>query len=103
MRGGGSITDPLLPPAAEVPTPAPGAGNINLPTQLGGRAGVPEYDDALPGFSGNFSASDTADPIMYPRRFDVPVAEITAEQRDELPVPIEATYRVAIPNDLLEL
>lgn len=104
MRGGGTVNDPLTPPpSVDEPQPDPGYSPTILPTQLGGIDGVPEYDDELPGFSGNYSDSDIADPIMYPRRFDIDAAEIPAEQRDELPVPIPATYQVAIPNDLLEL
>lgn len=104
MRGGGTVNDPLTPPpSVDEPQPDPGYSPTILPTQLGGIDGVPEYDDELPGFSGNYSDSDIADPIMYPRRFDIDAAEIPAELRDELPVPITATYQVAIPNDLLEL
>ncbi|WP_405120748.1 hypothetical protein [Pseudomonas leptonychotis] len=104
MRGGGGVNDPLTPPpSVDEPQPDPGYSPTILPTQLGGRSGVPDYDEDLPGFSGNFSNSDVSDPIMYPRRFDFDAAEIPADKRDELPVPIAATYRVAIPNDLLEL
>lgn len=104
MRGGGTVNDPLTPPpSVDEPQPDPGYSPTILPTQLGGIDGVPEYDDELPGFSGNYSDSDIAEPIMYPRRFDIDAAEIPAELRDELPVPIAATYQVAIPNDLLEL
>jgi hypothetical protein len=103
MRGGGAVSDPLTLPASldeAQPLPLPA---VALPTQIGGYSGVPAYDEALPGFAGNFSVSDIFGPVMYPRRFDVPAAELTVEQRDELPVPITATYNVAIPNDLLEL
>jgi hypothetical protein len=104
MRGGGTVTDSLTPPpSVDEPQPDSGYTPTILPTQLGGIDGVPEYDEDLPGFSGNYSTSDIAEPIMYPRRFDIDAAEIPAEQRDELPVPIPATYQVAIPNDLLEL
>jgi hypothetical protein len=104
MRGGGAVTDPLTPPpSVDEPQPDPDFTRTVLPTQLGGRSGVPEYDDELPGFAGNYTTSDIADPLVYPRRFDVDALEIDAGQRDELPVPITATYRVAIPNDLLEL
>jgi hypothetical protein len=103
MRGGGTVTDPLIPPASvDEPQPDPNAPAISLPTQLGGRTGVPAYDDELPGFAGNYSVMDNGAPT-FPRRFDVDAAEIAAEQRDELPVQIAADYRVAIPNDLLEL
>jgi len=100
MRGGGAVSDPLVPPPS-VDEPQDDSYTVtNLPTQLGGRTDSPPYDDELPGFAGNYS---TGSGEQYPRRFDLPAVEIPAEQRDELPVPIEATYRVAIPNDLLEL
>ena len=103
MRGGGTTTDPLLPPAAiDEPQPDPSPVVVGLPTQLGGRSGVPPYDEELPGFSGNYSHSDIADPIMYPREFKIILAEIPAEQRDELVVPVTAIYNLAIPNDTLE-
>lgn len=104
MRGGGAVTDPLIPPpSVDEPQPEPSYVGAELPTQLGNRLESPPYDDALPGFAGNFATSDTPTPEVYPRRFDIDASEIEAEQRDELPVPIAATYRVAIPNDLLEL
>ncbi|MVW75397.1 hypothetical protein [Pseudomonas xionganensis] len=103
MRGGGAVNDALVPPASVDEPQPPGISPTSLPTQLGGRSGVPEYDEDLPGFAGNYGSSDIADPIRYPRRFKLTVDEIPAEQRDELPVPIAATYSVAIPNDLLEL
>lgn len=103
MRGGGTVSDPLTPPTSvDEPQPDPNAPAISLPTQLGGRTGVPAYDDELPGFAGNYSMLENGAPT-FPRRFDVDAAEIAAEQRDELPVQIAGTYRVAIPNDLLEL
>ncbi|MBU1282702.1 MAG: hypothetical protein KJ989_12945 [Gammaproteobacteria bacterium] len=103
MRGGGDVTDPLTPPASvdeEQPPPIPTP--TNLPTQLGGRVDAPEYDDELPGFAGNYTTTEPS-AEMYPRRFDIDAAEIPVEQRDELIVPIDGVYRVAIPNDLLEL
>ena len=101
MRGGGTVTDALVPPASvDEPQPDPGWTYTSLPTQLGKRPESPPYDDALPGFAGNYSVGVGEE---YPRRFDLPAGEIPAEQRDELPVTIEATYQVAIPNDLLEL
>lgn len=107
MRGGGAVTDPLTVPAFSVepqpepdpPSPYPGG----LPNQIGGKGGVDPYDENLDGFSGNYSVSDVADPEVYPRRFSLTAPEVEASRRDELEVPITATYRVAIPNDLLEL
>lgn len=100
MRGGGTVSDPLTPPPS-VDEPQPVYSSpISLPTQIGGRVSSPTYDAELPGFAGNFS---TGTGEQFPRRFDIEAPEIPAELRDELPVPISATYRVAIPNDLLEL
>lgn len=104
MRGGGDVSDPLTPPAFSVepqpepPPPDPIADN--LPTQIGGRGEV--YDDELDGFSGSWSVGDGVSE-GFPRRFQLTADEVPAEQRDELVVPIEGVYRVAIPNDLLEL
>lgn len=101
MRGGGEA-DPLT-----VPDRPNGAGSsagtapeAPLPTQLGGRLDSPAYDDDLLGFAGNYSqpVGDT-----YPRRLDVLADEIPAEDRDEYTATRAQSYRVAIPNDLLEL
>jgi hypothetical protein len=106
MRGGGTGEDPLEPPQASVePQPEPeGPDPIgrSLPTQLGGKKGSPAYKEELDGFSGNY---DNADPTLevFPRRFQVTSIDIPEEDTDEKTVDISATYRVAIPNDLLEL
>lgn len=101
MRGGGDITDPLTPPpSVDEPQPNPVTSFAELPTQLGKRPESPPYDDELPGFAGNYSIGVGEE---YPRRFDIDAPEIPAEQRDELAVLVEREYRVAIPNDLLEL
>jgi hypothetical protein len=105
MRGGGTVNDPLTPPPFPVePQPEPpGVGpGLNLPTQLGGKATSGEYNEALDGFSGNY---DNFDPTYerFPRRFSITAAEIPAAERDEQVLQIGQTYRVAIPNDLLEL
>ncbi|AVO56165.1 hypothetical protein [Ectopseudomonas mendocina] len=104
MRGGGDVNDPLTPPAFSVePQPEPPAPDPiadNLPTQIGGKGEV--YDDELDGFSGTWSVGDGVSE-GFTRRFQITADEIPAEQRDELVVPIEGVYRVAIPNDLLEL
>jgi hypothetical protein len=101
MRGGGEVTTPLVPPpSVNEAQPDPDLPVTDLPTQLGNRPDAPPYDDELPGFSGNYSIGSGE---VYPRRFDVLVSELEESKRDELPVPISATYQVAIPNDLLEL
>lgn len=106
MRGGGTVSDPLTY-AAALPTPAVDALlNIGLPTQLGSRNESPIYNDDLDGFSGNWTDNDldiNAALVAFPRRFTLTAPEIPIERRDELLLEISATYRVAIPNDLLEM
>ncbi|WP_462382319.1 hypothetical protein [Pseudomonas sp. Marseille-QA0892] len=106
MRGGGSVTDPLVPPPYhDEPQPEPEPESpiaTSLPTQLGGKVSSPEYNEKLPGFSGNYSVPEITD-AEFPRRFDLDSREIPAEQADEQQIEIARTYRVAIPNDLLEM
>jgi hypothetical protein len=98
-QGGGTINDPITVPPAPPSTPAGEVPLlIQLPTQLGGQAESPPYDDELLGFSGNYPT--ILEP--YPRRFDVPIAEIPADHQDEYEAEATVTYRVAVPNDLLE-
>lgn len=103
-RGGGDVEDALIvppPPASEVSGEAPEL--IQLPTQLRGR-GLMTYDDTLDGFSGNYDEVDIGTPVdEFPRRHQMTAPEIPAEHRDEFNAAAAATYRVAIPNDLLEL
>jgi len=76
-----------------------------LPTQLGNRSGVPEYNEELPGFAGNYSIAD-GDPgglTKYPRRFAVDTPEIIAQWRDEVAAETAVTYRIAPPVDQLEI
>ncbi|MBU1330869.1 MAG: hypothetical protein KKG30_00725 [Gammaproteobacteria bacterium] len=104
MRGGGTASDPLTLPAYSVkPQPdPPGPDPIadSLPTQIGGKGET--YIDELDGFSGSWSVGDGSSE-GFPRRFQITADEILATERDPLEVDIEATYRVAIPNDTLEL
>lgn len=103
-RGGGSVDDPLSlppPPASDVTGSAPEL--IQLPTQLRGR-GLMTYDDALDGFSGNYDELDIGSPTeAFPRRHQVTAPEVPAEHRDEFTAEKAGTYRISIPNDLLEL
>jgi hypothetical protein len=110
MRGGG-INDPLAVPAAPDTSQPPitASGGV-LSTQLGGRLtnpvtgfAVAAYQEESLGFAGNFSVKDDLTAEDFPRRFKVQSVEIPAEYRDELQRDVVAAYRVAIPNDLLEL
>lgn len=101
-QGGGSIDDPVLPPAKPPSTPAGTVPTtIVLPSQILGLSTSLPYDDALPGFSGNFDWQSSTALADY--RFDVVAPEIPADHQDEYQAERQATYRVAVPNDLLEL
>lgn len=110
MRGGGA-GDPLaLPAAPDTSLPPIPAVVSALETQLGGRlndpfsgAPVPPYDEERLGFAGNWTAKDDFTAEDFPRRFKVRNVEVDALYRDELTADVVATYRVAIPNDPLEL
>ncbi|WP_375738078.1 hypothetical protein [Pseudomonas boanensis] len=105
MRGGGE-GDPLAIPARPGALPPEEGGGITgsgLATQLGGKFTSPAYDDELDGFAGNYSSVQDTELEVFPRRMDVEAAEIPAELRDEHQASTTVTYRVAIPNDLLEL
>lgn len=102
MRGGGEVSDPLSVPAGSVRSPLAAADVVVLPSQFGGRPESPAYNDALDGFAGNY-APPSAGVTPFDRRFILTVPELAADLRDDYPVPIAVTYRLAIPNDLLEL
>lgn len=108
-RGGGA-GDPLTVPARPDTSLAPITGSPILTTQLGGRlndpitgAPIPPYDDTRLGFSGNWDVADDLTAEQFPRRFEVEAVEIPEIYRDERTGEVTAYYRVAIPNDLLEL
>jgi hypothetical protein len=108
-RGGG-VGDPLTVPARPDTSLPPITGGSILATQLGGRlnnpitgAAIPPYDDTRLGFSGNWDVADDLTAEQFPRRFDVEAVEIPEIYRDEKTGDVTAHYRVAIPNDLLEL
>lgn len=108
-RGGG-VGDPLTVPARPDTSLEPVSGGSVLVTQLGGRlndpytgAPIPPYDDTRLGFSGNWDVKDDLTAPDFPRRFKVKAVEIPEIYRDERTGEVTAHYRVAIPNDLLEL
>jgi len=108
-RGGG-VGDPLTVPARPDTSLPPIEGGSILVTQLGGRLNdpitglpIPPYDDGRLGFSGNWDVKDDLTAEDFPRRFDVEAVEIPEIYRDERTGEVTAHYRVAIPNDLLEL
>lgn len=109
MRGGGTVSDPLNAPAFTPYSPSPGDPvdqSIALPTQLGGRNESPNYSETRLGFAGNYTENDLdINPSLelFPRRLDLEAPEIPEALRDEKPVLVPVTYRVAIPNDWLEL
>ncbi|NWD49016.1 hypothetical protein [Pseudomonas gingeri] len=102
MRGGGSVSDALVPPAAPIVEQEESAPFIELATQLGRLNDSPPYREDLDGFSGNSDAGNNAIE-GFPRRFQIVSPEIPATERNESNVAVGATYRVAIPNDLLEM
>lgn len=64
------------------------------------------YDEEADGFSGNWTENDLdINPSLelFPRRFVVTSPEIPANYRDEHAPEIAATYRVAVPDDVLEM
>lgn len=103
-RGGGAVNDPLELPAPPDTEPEGSVPElVQLPNQIRGR-GLMTYDDAIDGFSGNYDNPDPGSPAEeFPRRYQVTAPEVPAEHRDEFTAERTATYRVAIPNDLLEL
>ncbi|WP_052081018.1 hypothetical protein [Pseudomonas sp. ML96] len=99
-QGGGGVTDPLVLPPIPPSTPSGSApGTIVLPTQLQNVDGTEVYDETLDGFAGNWN---NVDDNSFPRRMQITSPEIPADQRDEFVAEATATYRVAIPDDLLE-
>lgn len=107
MRGGG-VNDPLLVPERLGGGDMSGGGSgwdqqVQMATQLGGRFTSGSYDDALDGFSGNYSVSQDNTLETFPRRFSVTAPEIAATRFDEKKHELTRLYRVAVPNDLLEL
>jgi len=105
MRGGGEAGDPLLLPPIDT-TPAESGGGFgiggSLPTQIGGQPDSPPHDPDTLGFSGNMS-EPYAGSETYPRDIRLAARDIPADRRDERVAEVSATYRIAIPDDLLEL
>ncbi|MGF6694752.1 hypothetical protein M2318_004841 [Metapseudomonas resinovorans] len=101
-QGGGDVADPLVPPAAPASTP-PGdtPALIILPSQFSGHLDSPAYDEELLGFSGNY-ANYNSSQDRFEVRLDLDAPEIPAEHRDEYAVTQQTTYRVPVPDDLVE-
>lgn len=105
MRGGGEVSDPLvLPSISTAPVGSGGGDGIggSLPTQFGGRLSSPPFDDEKLGFRGNYKDAESG-AEMYPRDVKLAAREIPAAKRDEHVAEASTTYRVAIPNDILDL
>lgn len=103
-QGGGGVDDPVVPPALPPSTPSGVVPvKIVLPTQLGGVVGDPPFDDLLDGFSGNYDNYNTVGIERNPRRMRVTCPEIPADHQDDFNALRASTYRVSIPDDLLEL
>ena len=101
-RGGGDVTDPIIVPAPPAVPAGPGRATArDLVTQLGGRPDSPPFDETLMGFSGNYDVPFPGSE-QYPRDFRVEAPEIDEFYIDELELSTAATYRVAVPHDLLE-
>ena len=80
-----------------IPTLLPAASN--MPRISPTCSSVMPISGTLDGFSGNYSQTSGD----YPRRFQATADEVLETLRDENVVEIPAVYRIAIPNDLLEL
>ncbi|OLU23878.1 hypothetical protein [Pseudomonas sp. PA27(2017)] len=101
MQGGGE-SDPLSVPGSPDTTLPPVPGNApGLGTHIGGRVDSPPFDETWLGFTGNYSVTTSDE--TYPRNFRAKTHDILAEYRDERTATAERSYRVGIPDDLLEL
>ncbi|MDF3932153.1 hypothetical protein [Pseudomonas citronellolis] len=103
-RGGGAVSDPFELPAPPNTQPTGDVPQlVQLPNQIRGR-GLMTYDETIDGFSGNYDNPDPGSPPdAFPRRYQVTAPEVPAEHRDEFTGERETTYRVAVPDDMLEL
>lgn len=103
MRGGGDVSDALAAPDFVPTKPSSGSQRYVLATQLGGKYSSGEFDENRDGFSGMYSNKQDTTLPTFPRRMKVTAPEISATLRDEQTYDTSAEYRLAIPNDLLEL
>ena len=103
-QGGGTVDDPVVTPAAPSSTPSGSATTvITLPSQFGGEYdGQPAYDEDEDGVSGQYDNPWSLAAEVFPRRIAVTAPEIPADNQDEFIADTSATYRVIVPNDLLE-
>jgi hypothetical protein len=100
-QGGGGVTDPLVLPPTPPSTPeGEPPGNIVLETQLQDVDYTQVYDEEQEGFAGNWANVDGEG--AFPRRMKIVAPEIPASHRDEFEAQSTVTFRVAIPDDLLE-
>ncbi|MCP1675440.1 hypothetical protein J2T57_002590 [Natronocella acetinitrilica] len=103
--GGDGVTEPAwelpTPPDTQAPGDPPDALTL-LPTQLGGKASSPPYDEDQAGFAGNYSVIELGTET-YPRRFTVASPEVDAGARDPVEAEATAIYSVAVPHEPLEL
>lgn len=103
MRGGGTDADALSAPPETTSSPKSGSTGYALNTQLGGHFSSGEYDEDRDGFAGMYSNVQDSTLETFPRRMKIPAPEIPAALRDEQKYETKVDYRVAIPNDTLEL
>lgn len=87
--------------ARPIPSAHRRAGD-NSRRSLEAATAAPPYDDDADGFSGNWSNRDPG-AELFPRRFSLTANDIPETYRDEHAPEIAATYRVAVPDDVLEM
>ena len=101
----GEAQDAGVPPRIGKTDPDAGATSgtsYTLPTQLGGRYGIPDYDEEKNGFSGNYSFQPP-NAVTYPRRFAAASPDIPDTRTDERVHESKTLVRVAFAGDLLEI
>ncbi|EPG5762775.1 hypothetical protein L6988_006315, partial [Pseudomonas aeruginosa] len=102
MRGGGGDSDVLTPPSGSGAAPELPAFDGRLESQIAGHPDDPPFDESKDGFSGNYDNYNSPQP-RYPRQLRITAPEIPASLRDEYSPEIGASFRVSVPDDLLEM